>query len=696
MKAYPILVLSVFLLLGFSNCNQSKTWTLQTDDTKLVVGVDASQKLCILELTNPETGWNWTKSPSVFQLTDKVFLDNKIYKTDWVYQNGKIDEGDGTTLTITFLNATPSMELKSVWQARKGKGPVRHTMFIKNRSDKTVRIYEQESICLQVSAPEKNTKVLYINDDGSIPDSIGVYKDSLIDGYNKTLRISNAPLDWIPLVVLDANSANGLYIGWEWSIGRISVSRANEMEGTIIKAGNGDEFRTDLFAGETFEVPPGFIGTYKGDLDDGGNSLRKYLFNYSMPDIIKNDTGYPKVEWNAFAATGKKQGIWDPVESKYYPLIDDIAPLGFEDVVIDVGWWSNVINKNPYTGEEPWKLFEDPFHYTTDQTDWPSGMPKAAKYAQDKGMRFGLYSWIKPEFLLSDKGKKRIIGQLTYLFKDLKAEFYRSDSEIIGSDTTLVNNSLGANQRAHYREDIGYWSTKGFYEVIDSMYKNIPGFLWENCSNGGRIKDYGALRRAGRIQNQDTYFPIDARRSFYDASYALHPMQIAALTGSFSARQAAGSVYEYRCSSLGASYWHPDAPNGGNGGPVWSTKQKEDIKKAVATYKTKIRPLIRNGNLYHIFPRPNDIVWDGIEYFDSSVQKGLVYVFKPKSNINTQLIKLKGLDPGVEYKLSFEDGTNDTKILKGSELMNTGVPVTLNGELVSEWMFIEKTDGLKN
>jgi hypothetical protein len=24
---------------------------------------------------------------------------------------------------------------------------------------------------------------------------------------------------------------------------------------------------------------------------------------------------------------------WDPVEAKFYPLIDDIAPLGFEEVI---------------------------------------------------------------------------------------------------------------------------------------------------------------------------------------------------------------------------------------------------------------------------------------------------------------------------------------------------------------------------
>lgn len=683
-----ISLLCAILMIILIGCDKRKTWTLQTDDTKLVVGLDSDHGFCILELSDPASNWNWTDSPSRFQLMDSVNMDGVSYMMNWVFKSGVLDK-DGTKLNMIFTNAEPDMELRSVWQAREGQGPIRHTMYLKNNTGSTIRIYEQESIFLQASCPENNTTVWYINDDGSSPDSIGVYTDPLEEGYHRSLRISEDAKDWIPFVVLDANSKYGCYIGWEWSIGRILISRENGNKGTLLKAGNGDDFRTDLFAGETFEVPPAFIGAYTGDIDDCGNSLRKYLFNYSMPDILREDNGFPKVEWNAFAATGKEQGSWDPVESKYYPLIDDIAPLGFEDIVIDVGWWSNVINKNPYTGEEPWTLYKDPFHYNSDPEDWPSGMPAAAAYAKNRGMTFGLYSWIKPEFLLSDSGKDRIISQLTYLCTDLKADFYRSDNIFIFSEST-IQNAYGNNQRAHYPEDVGYWSTKGYYEVIDSLYKKIPDFYWENCSNGGRIKDYGTLKRAARIQNLDIYFPISARQSFYDASHALHPMQISAMTGSWSGWQATGSVYEFRSSSMGSSVWHPDAPNGGNGGPVWSAKQREEIKRAVSTYKERLRPLIRNGNLYHIFPRPDGIIWDGIEYFDPEVQKGVVYIFKPESDISTMTVKLKGLDPDLEYRLSFEDSTNAEVTLKGAELMKKGISVTLKGQFISELMFIDK------
>jgi hypothetical protein len=853
------------LIMSINSCKKQPQWTLTTDDTKLVVGIADGQKLSILELSDPINKCNWTKSASNFHLVESIDMDSVQYKTNWVFKSGSIENADGDKLSIIFTNENPAMELTSVWQAREGSGPIRHSMFIKNNSGKTITIYEQESIDLQLTDQKNNAKVFYINDDGSIPDKKGIYHDSLVDGYKKNLEISEDQ-NWIPFAAIDANNKYGMYIGWEWSIGRINIAKESNTNAIELKAGNGDNFKTDLYPGETFEVPPAFIGAYKGDLDDCGNSLRKYLFNYSIPAMVKNDSGYPKVEWNAFAATGKVQGGWDPVESKYYRLIDDIAPLGIQEVVIDVGWWQMIkaeddpglklrrdrmkqrtasmhkwikmacsnepgngkwqlpelktddwqkislpamfntpdlekfdgivwyrktieitesmqnkelilelgpiddIDETWYNGtkvgstsdysvnriykiparlvkkgkaviairlidtggnggfsgnlnlkskdqiitlngewdmkssfefksikdyiEPDWEAmgsmgmvanYGDPGHYVTDPIDWPSGMAAAAKYAHDRKIRFGLYD-NEAEYLTSDGGISERVRDISFLIKDLKADFYRSDA----TAGPVLKGTFGKNQRAHYLEDVGYWTTKGLYKVLDSMYKSIPGFLWENCSGGGRIKDYGACKRASKIQNQDRYYPIDARQSFYDATYAMHPIQLASLVGSWAEWQATGSVYEFRSASMGAAYWHPDAPNGDNGGPVWSAKQKEDIKKAISTYKEKIRPLVRNANLYHIFPRPDDLVWDGIEYYDPSVQKGVVFIFKPKSKINSQIIKLKGLNSEIDYKLSFEDNTNNPTTMKGAELMNTGISVSLIGELVSELMFIEK------
>jgi hypothetical protein len=648
-------------------------WTLSTADTKLTLGVGGEDKqLYIYELSSPAAGWNWTRSPSRFPLLSRVDSGGVKCAPHWVFQDATVDSSDGRKVTIRFTSDKPAMELRSVWRARPGRGPVRHTMFITNKTAGPITIYEQETFDIHIVGPEADTNVWYISDDASVPDKTGVYCDRMTYNYRKTLAITSNDQDWIPYVAVDSNGKCGVYLGWEWSNGRIAMAADNRPIGVLVKAGNRDDFRTDLAAGETFEVPPGFLGAYAGDVDDAGNSVRRYLFNYCMPATLRKDVGYPKVEWNAFAATGKGQGSWDPTEKKYYPFIDDIAPLGFEEVVIDIGWWSSYGKPKPG-------------HTVTDPVDWPSGMAAAARYAHDRGLRFGLYD-NEPAVFTSESGKRQRIRDITFLLKELHADFYRSDA----TAGPVIQGAFGKGHRARYAEDVLYWATKGFYEVLDMLYARNPTFLWENCSGGGTIKDFGASRRAAKIQNQDRYYPLDARQSFYDASFALPPMQLAALCGSWADWQATGSVYEFRSSSMGAAYWHPDAPNGGNGGPVWSAQQKADIKKAVATYKNKLRPLVRNADLYHIFPRPDGKHWDGTEYFDPATKKGVAYLFKPAGGTDTMSVKLRGLRAEARYRVSFEDGSIPAVEKTGKELF-AGIDVTLKGAPASELMFFEES-----
>ena len=644
-------------------------WTLRTDDTRLTIGVSPDQKLCIYELRGPD-GWNWTARPSIFSLLSRVDVAGQRITPAWTYNKATVDRSDGVAVTLVFACANPALELRLVWQAHQGPGPVHLAISIVNRSGKTVTIYEQESLEVSVAGPGRDTKVCYIRDEGAFPDAVGVYHDPLVANYRKDLRISE-DADFVPLTIIEA-AEQGVYFGWEWSIGRMAIAAHEAPAGARVKAGNGDNFKTDLAAGETFEVPPAFLGAYKGDLDDAANSLHRYLFNHSVPPLLRANAGYPKVEWNAFAATGQGQGSWTSTETKYYPLIDDIAPLGFEDVVLDINWWE---------GDTTHRAHPPVGHHKF----WPRGMLAACDYAHKHGMRFGLY-WNCNSSMTTAEGMQHRKEDAKYLFDKFKIDFYRTD----GTDgNVLQTGSAGPNSRAHYAEDLGYWQTKGFYEVIDWLYANVPNFVYETCSGGGRIKDYGVMKRAVRIQDQDIYRPIDARRVFWGSSYAMHPAQLSTLSGSWAAWQASGSVYEFRSASLGAPYWHPDAPNGGNGGPKWSESQKLQIRRAVNVYKTQLRPLVRAGNLYHVLPRPDDKVWDGVEYFDPVAKKGAMPIFRPGNPENQRVVRLKGLDPAATYWLWSEDGSIAVRQARGDELMRTGLAVTLPQRFSSDIIFLQ-------
>ena len=109
-------------------------------------------------------------------------------------------------------------------------------------------------------------------DDGAVPDSIGVYHDLLAENYRKEIDISEGE-DYIPLDGhrCERRARRLLWLGVERRAdGFCGAQRAVRR---TCKSRQRRHFKTDLAAGETFEVPPGFIGAYKGDLDDAANSL---------------------------------------------------------------------------------------------------------------------------------------------------------------------------------------------------------------------------------------------------------------------------------------------------------------------------------------------------------------------------------------------------------------------------------------
>jgi hypothetical protein len=79
---------------------------------------------------------------------------------------------------------------------------------------------------------------------------------------------------------------------------------------------------------------------------------------------------------------------------------------------------------------------------------------------------------------------------------------------------------------------------------------------------------------------------------------------------------------------------------------------------------------------------------DGIQYYDPSTKKGVVYLFKPSPVADTITIQLRGVEPGVRYRLTFEDASNPNVEKTGEEL-SKGLEVTLKGAPVSELIFLE-------
>lgn len=643
----------------------ASSWTLSTADTTLSLAV--SGHALIIRYLGPAGGhWNWAEATVSFPLLPELKLSGQTVAAQWRFKEARVDTCEGTKLTLRFISAATDLILDSEWWARPGPGPVRHAMTLRNPSARPVGIGRQTSLGLDLIAPAAaELHAWHFSDEGGGGkfEASGIFRDAVAPGYLQKI-VATPGYDEIPLVVLDAAGAEGVYVGMEWSHSHLSLAAQQSERGLRVRldAGNPADFATEIPVRGDFVVPPVLLGAYRGDIDDAGNSLRRYLFAHGMPAELRTDSSYPKLQWNAFTATGQcptsqiDPKAWDPVEAKYHPLIGEVAALGFEEMTVDVGWWN---------GPEP----------DTDRTDWPQGMKAAGEATKALGLRYVLY-WTDAEPMAASEGRAIRARRIKRLFAEHGADTWRSDAtrgQVIAPD---------------------YWSVKGFYALLDDLKREIPGFQWENCSGGGPIKDYGAMLRATKIQICDTVDEaIVTRRVFHDSSHALHPIQMQGFLGWHSrARpgEAGGIAYDFRSAGLGAFMWWIDNPNPTNGGVVWTGEERRTVMREVQTYKQRLRPLIRNANLYHVLPRPDGINWDGMEYYDPSSGSGVVYVFKPGHGPDRHTIKLKGLEAGRIYRLSYQDESNAPKDHPGAELMSEGFTMTLQGALVSELVWIER------
>ena len=248
-------------------------------------------------------GGEWLLAPAPEVLLPSIIQQGSPLTTKWQYEGGAFDPESGQ-LVLRFSNAAPALELLSIWRARPGRGPIEHWLTIANNSGAVITIGRQDSLVLNHLVIPANDSIdawsikrgasNATKEGGTLVRSVGRNTDETLisdptDGAS--------PVPWLALQV---GTSRGMYVGWEFSgIGRIrfhSISGTGSQPVTGpgaepaqlgIEIGNIPEFKTDVAAGETFLVPPAFVGCYSGDIDDGSYSLHRFVMEKLVPEVSK-------------------------------------------------------------------------------------------------------------------------------------------------------------------------------------------------------------------------------------------------------------------------------------------------------------------------------------------------------------------------------------------------------------------------
>jgi alpha-galactosidase len=229
--------------------------------------------------------------------------------------------------------------------------------------------------------------------------------------------------------------------------------------------------------------------------------------------------------------------------------------------------------------------------------------------------------------------------------------------------------------------DVSYQAVRSYYSIYEQLRRQHPGLLLEICNDGGRMVDFGSAAHGDYFSITDSYDPLSNRRAFYDTSFVLPAAMLETYEQKWPTPRLENFLYELRSGMMGWFTVMQDTN-------AWTAEQHAAARQAIKFYKTNLRPLIRQAELFHISPRPDGVHWDGMEYWDPAQRRGIVFAFRGSGNGQpAHHFVLAGLDPQKKYRLHFEDGSSSDTELTGRQLMSTGLmvalPLPLSSELIS-------------
>jgi alpha-galactosidase len=623
---------------------------------------------------------------------ERAWVGDKVFPTAWRLEEVQ-DSRRAGQLTFCFANAQPPLALRSIWRARPGHGPVEHWVEIENRSGQPTTLSCQESLALPRLRPARPARACWIKRGASNADTEGgTFQDSITNGFDLILDSNcmdgSSPVPWLAVQV---GGEGGLYVGWEFSgLGRI---RAKASQGQLdLHIGNHPEFKTDIQPGETFRVPPAFVGCYRGDVDEGSYCLHRFVLEKLRPPLPENCPD-PILAYNLYLDAGGNQAR----EADVLRCAATCRDLGFEVFMPDAMWF-------PQTGDWRW-----------DPARFPRGIQPIEEFVHRSGMKLALWcawgnggvspdesalnirrhpDWFNENYgpdwqpgpfwgghlcLGCEPARQWAAEKTQWLVAHYKLDYLKHDCD------PIIVQCNQTSHRHHYGVDVSYWATMGYYQVQENLLHSFPNLLLENCSGAGHIKDFGVIQRSHYTVTTDTLSNLPDRRSLYDSTFALPPLLLQAYTydNYYRVRGDNPGTFLWRSAMMGA--WQIDPTDTAK----WTATEKESVLQSVRIYKEWIRPLLKDVKVHHILPRPDGQHWDGLFYWSPSLSKGTVFLFRPDSPEDRQIVPLIGLQPRRKYWVWCQDGSIQPGLRKGDELMRGGLAVRLTDRYTSDLIFLQ-------
>jgi len=632
-----------------------------------------------------------------------------------------------TWIELVYVSDSPRLELKWQWRARAPEGPLEHSIVIRNLGGREVWLPLVPSLRFDWDIdPKSALERFWVEKGADAPSSEGTHLDALHDGdaWAGTSSTYARPRpdqarEMIPYLLVDepGGARPGWYVGIEFSgRSRITLERSGEsLHGEAGLNPGPSPYRTRLPPAGTFATPTVFVGAFAGGPDGAGNILRRWVRAVLNNPRTLHDPSYPLLVNNSW---GSGMAVDETLAQR---MIVDSAELGLEMFHLDAGWFRGVGDWQPHPAK------------------FPSGLASVADFAHRRGLKFGLWiDWTQAgtsnepgalnvgdpairDWLIADppagwqhsepfKGITIDLGvpaaeawtarELERIVSDYHLDMLEHDGYLVAQGSSRDDHPAAPPDPGTMRiyedsgflwvdgsnsTDVSYHASKAYYDVYEQLRARHPNLLLEVCNDGGRMVDFGSAAHGDYFSMTDAYDPLANRRAFYDASFVLPPAMLESYVEKWPAPRIENFRYLLRSGMLG---WFSLMQSSSE----WTPQQRSEARAQFALYKSALRPLIREADLFHVAQRPDGVHWDGIEYYSARLRRGVLYAFRGTApDAPTHRFRWLGLRAGSRYRLKFQDqGAAANRVLTGRMLMQQGIEVSLATPLSSELIFLEE------
>ncbi|MCI6515049.1 MAG: alpha-galactosidase [Erysipelotrichaceae bacterium] len=432
-----------------------------------------------------------------------------------------------------------------------------------------------------------------------------------------------------------------------------------------------DCFEWTLQQGESFETPEA-VYVYSEDGLNGMSQAFHTLFNRHLV------RGKYRMKERPILINNWEATYFDFDEEKIVRIAETAAQAGIELFVLDDGWFGN--RNDDHRGLGDWYV---------NLQKLPHGISGLSQRIHSLGMQFGL--WIEPEMVNRDSNLYRTHPEwvmvdpdyvpchgrnqyvLDFSRKEVVDYIFRCLDQVLdGADVNYIKWDMNRTMSEVYSRShsslqqgrVMHEYILGVYDLYERLIQKYPDILFESCASGGGRFDAGMLYYAPQAWTSDNSDAVERLKIQYGTSYVYPPSCMGAHVSAVPNHQVfRNTPFNTRANTAfyGAFGYELDLSK-------LTEDELEQVRQQV-TFKKKYRSVFQYGTFYRLSSpfESNETVWMSVSQDQKTAIVGYYRVLN-EVNVGYRRIRLKGLNPDEQYRISM-----DGRWIEGRELMKAGL-----------------------